>query len=77
MKKLIRLIRIVLPGHRAALIIAIFCSLAISATPYGFSFLGKWLVDDVLAIGALSAMGESLNTMFSTVSGELDTAVGD
>ncbi len=29
----------------------------------------------VAAIGALTAMGQSLNTMFSTVSSALDTAV--
>ena len=29
----------------------------------------------VAAIGALTAMGESLNTMFSTVSSALDSAV--
>ena len=30
----------------------------------------------VAAIGALSLMGGSLNTMFTAVSGQLDTAVG-
>ncbi|MEQ8226546.1 MAG: Flp family type IVb pilin [Rhodospirillales bacterium] len=30
----------------------------------------------VAAIGALTAMGDSLDAMFSAVSGELDTAVG-
>ena len=30
----------------------------------------------VAAIGALTAMGTSLDTMFQTVSGELDKAVG-
>ncbi len=30
----------------------------------------------VAAIGALTAMGNSLNTMFTTVSGALTTAVG-
>lgn len=30
----------------------------------------------VAAIGALTAMGGSLDSMFSAVSGELDTAVG-
>ncbi|PIW27048.1 MAG: Flp family type IVb pilin [Rhodospirillales bacterium CG15_BIG_FIL_POST_REV_8_21_14_020_66_15] len=30
----------------------------------------------VAAIGALTAMGTSLDTMFTTVSGELDKAVG-
>lgn len=30
----------------------------------------------VAAIGALTAMGDSLDAMFTAVSGELDTAVG-
>ena len=59
MKSLLRLIRMVVPGHRAALFFAVVSALLISATPYAFSFLGKWLVDDVLSVGARIGTGHS------------------
>ena len=59
MKPFRRLLRTIVPGHRFVIFIAIVCALAISATPYAFSFLGKWLIDDVLSIGNVAAQVRS------------------
>ena len=50
MKLVGRLIRAELKGHYWFLIIVFGITAVISAAPYGFSFLGKWLVDDALQV---------------------------
>ena len=65
MKAFFRLVRTIVPGHRIALIFTIACALAISATPYAFSFLGKWLVDDVLGVGSAAVATRSESGMIS------------
>ena len=45
-----RLIETQLRKHVGVLVLVFVIVAAISATPYGFSFLGKWLVDEVLQV---------------------------
>lgn len=45
-----RLIRTYLTPHIGILMLVFIIVAAVSAMPYGFSFLGKWLVDDVLQV---------------------------
>ena len=50
MNLIFRLIREQLKRHVGILVIVFVIVAAISATPYAFSFLGKWLIDDVLQV---------------------------
>jgi len=45
-----RLIRSQLGRHKSAVVARIAIAAVIAATPYGFSFLGKWLVDEALEV---------------------------
>ncbi len=45
-----RLIRTQLKRYTGTLVIVFLIAVAVSATPYGFSFLGKWLVDEALQV---------------------------
>jgi ABC-type multidrug transport system fused ATPase/permease subunit len=49
-KLLWRMLRQVLRPHRKALLVRFLVTAAVAATPYAFSFMGKWLVDDVLQV---------------------------
>lgn len=50
MKVVWRLIRTQLGPYKGALFTRFLIAAAIAATPYGFSFLGKWLVDEALQV---------------------------
>ena len=45
-----RLIRERLSGHVGAVLIRFAIAASVAATPYAFSFLGKWLVDEALQV---------------------------
>ena len=50
MKLIWRLIKTQLKRHLVVLFILFMIVAAVSATPYAFSFLGKWLIDEVLQV---------------------------
>jgi len=45
-----RLIRTLLADKKRALLVRFLIAAAVAATPYAFSFLGKWLVDEALQV---------------------------
>lgn len=45
-----RLIREMLAKHKRAVFARVLIAAAVAATPYAFSFLGKWLVDEALQV---------------------------
>jgi len=45
-----RVIRDHLPGHWKGLLVRFIIASAVASTPYAFSMLGKWLVDDILQV---------------------------
>ncbi len=50
MRLLLRLIRDALKGHVKGVATMLVIALIVSATPYAFAMLGRWLVDDVLQV---------------------------
>ncbi len=50
-----RMIRSQLGTHWKGLAVVVIITAGTSATPYGFAMLGRWLVDDVLQVGAPAA----------------------
>ena len=50
MKLVMRLIREQLSPHAGALVTRFLIAALVAATPYAFSFLGKWLVDEALQV---------------------------
>jgi ABC-type multidrug transport system fused ATPase/permease subunit len=57
MKMLLRMTRELLRPHVGRLVALFLITAAVSATPYAFSFLGKWLVDEALQVSGPSAAG--------------------
>ena len=53
MKILWRLTKMLLVPKRWIIIVVILTTLIISAVPYGFSFFGKWLVDEALQVSGV------------------------
>lgn len=50
MKLVWRVVREHLPQHWKGLVVRFFIASAVASTPYAFSMLGRWLVDDVMQV---------------------------
>ena len=50
MRMILRLMRVHLKRHTRAMIVRFLIAAVVAATPYVFSFLGKWLVDEALQV---------------------------
>jgi len=55
MKLVGRLLRTYVKPHAKAMVVRFLIAAAVAATPYAFSFLGKWLVDEAIQVTGPSA----------------------